>query len=302
MLAPQPWIETHRKFYYQLQGTVDAELAKVLDALRASKAYENTIVVFLSDHGDMLGAHGGMHQKWHNAYEETTHVPFLVSSPLIGAGQREIDALTSHADLLPTLLGFARIDQAEALKRVSADHTEARPLPGRDLSGLIFGSEPDPPSAPLLYVTEDEISEGSARPGSPFQRLAMKLKRYSVIVQPNHIEMVIADVDVDGEPHLVKFSRYHDNQQFWTVPGERDERLSGPEDRHRHRARTRRVRALRPRVDPFEERNLAHPSHADDRSRALQQTMLGLLREQLTAKRLTPVIGEVPGYRPPAAV
>ena len=34
MLAPQPWIETHRKFYYQLQGTVDAELAKVLDALR----------------------------------------------------------------------------------------------------------------------------------------------------------------------------------------------------------------------------------------------------------------------------
>src|SRR6476469_5751475 len=32
MLAPQPWIETHRKFYYQLQGTVDAELAKVLDA------------------------------------------------------------------------------------------------------------------------------------------------------------------------------------------------------------------------------------------------------------------------------
>ena len=38
MLAPQPWIETHRKFYYQLQGTVDAELAKVLDALRATKA------------------------------------------------------------------------------------------------------------------------------------------------------------------------------------------------------------------------------------------------------------------------
>ena len=130
MLAPQPWIETHRKFYYQLQGTVDAELAKVLDALRATKAYENTIVVFLSDHGDMLGAHGGMHQKWHNAYDETTHVPFLVSSPLIGGGQREIDALTSHADLLPTLLGFAGIDQAEALKRVSVGHTEARPLAG----------------------------------------------------------------------------------------------------------------------------------------------------------------------------
>ena len=124
MLAPQPWIETHRKFYYQLQGTVDAELAKVLDALRATTAYENTIVVFLSDHGDMLGAHGGMHQKWHNAYDETTRVPFLVSSPLIGGGQREIDALTSHADLLPTLLGFAGIDQAEAFKLVSVGHSD----------------------------------------------------------------------------------------------------------------------------------------------------------------------------------
>ena len=141
MLAPQPWIETHRKFYYQLQRTVDEEIAKVLAALRATKAYENTIVVFSSDHGDMLGAHGGMHQKWHNAYEETTHVPFLVSGPLIPGGRRELDALTSHADLIPTLLGLAGIDQAEALERVSADHSEAHPLVGRDLSGLILGTD-----------------------------------------------------------------------------------------------------------------------------------------------------------------
>ena len=44
-------------------------------------------------------------------------------------------------------------------------------------------------------------------------------------MQPNHLQTVIAEVDVDGEPHLVKFSRYYDNPQFWTVPGERDERL-----------------------------------------------------------------------------
>ena len=299
MLAPQPWIETHRKFYYQLQGTVDAELAKVLDALRATKAYENTIVVFISDHGDMLGAHGGMHQKWHNAYEETTHVPFLVSSPLIGGGQREIDALTSHADLLPTLLGFAGIDQAEALKRVSVGHTEARPLLGRDLSGLIFGSEPDPPSDPLLFVTDDEISEGSAKPGSPFQRLAMKLKRYSVIVQPNHIETVIAEVEVDGAPHLVKFSRYHDNQQFWTVPGERDERLRGRKTITVTEPEPDEYELYDLTLDPLEERNLAHPSHATDDSRRLQETMFELLTQQLSEKRLVPRAGELPGYRSP---
>ena len=53
-------------------------------------------------------------------------------------------------------------------------------------------------------------------------------------------------------------------------------------------------------LDPFEEHNLAHPSHADDHTRALQSTMLALLAEQLAAKRLTPSAGEVPGYRPPA--
>ena len=300
MLAPQPWIETHRKFYYQLQRTVDDELAKVLDALGATKAYENTIVVFSSDHGDMLGAHGGMHQKWHNAYEETTRVPFLVAGPLIAGGQREIDTVTSHADLIPTLLGFAGIDQAEALERVAVEHSEARPLVGRDLSGLIMGRDADPPSDPVLFVTDDEISEGSARPGSPFQRFAMKLKRYSVIVQPNHIETVVAEVDVDGEPHLVKLSRYHDNQQFWTVPGERDERLHGRKTLTVTEPEPDEYELYDLTLDPFEERNLAHPTHADDSTRALQRKMLGLLHEQLAAKRLVPVAGEVPGYRPPA--
>jgi hypothetical protein len=104
-------------------------------------------------------------------------------------------------------------------------------------------------------------------------------------------------VDIDGEPHIVKFSGVHDNQQFWTVPGERDERLRG------------RKSITEPEPEPdegelydltlLEERNLAHPTNVDDRSRALQQTMLALLAEQLVAKRLTPSAGETPGYRPP---
>jgi hypothetical protein len=61
-------------------------MGRVLDAFRATHAYENTIVVFSSDHGDMLGAHGGMQQKWHNAYEETTHVPFVGYGDLYEAG------------------------------------------------------------------------------------------------------------------------------------------------------------------------------------------------------------------------
>lgn len=224
MLAPQPLIEMHRKFYYQLQRTVDEQIGRVLNALRATGAYQNTIVIFTSDHGDMLGGHGGMHEKWHNAYEETIHVPFVVSSPLFQGGRREGDIPTSHADILPTLLGLAGIDGNAALERVAANHTETRPPAGRDLSNLIRGTG-RPPSEPVFFVTDDEISEGSAKPGSPVQRWARKLGTYETVIQPNHIETIIAKVDVDGEQHLVKLSRYHDNEQFWTVPGEHDERL-----------------------------------------------------------------------------
>ena len=106
-----------------MQAAVDREITRVLDALRASGDYENTIVVFSSDHGELQGAHGGMHQKWHNAYEESLRVPFIVSSPLLPDGPRELDVPTSHADVIPTLLGLAGIDQDDALARLGAENT-----------------------------------------------------------------------------------------------------------------------------------------------------------------------------------
>ncbi len=301
ILAPQPWNETHLKFYYQMQAEVGRQITRVLDALRDTDAYENTIVIFTSDHGDMQGAHGGMHEKWHVAYEEAIHVPFIVASPLLPGGVRELDIPTNHADLIPTLLGLTGIDPEPTLARLQSDHSDAHPLVGRDLSSAIRAAEPAAPAEPILFTTDDEISEGNETTRSPFGRVARALHRYSTVTQPNHLQTVIAEVDVDGEQHLIKFSRYYDNAQFWTVPGERDERLR---DRH-----TDTVTEPEPdeyelydlTLDPFEERNLAHPSHADDRSRAVQARMLKLLIEQLDAKRLTPSTGETPGYRPPAS-
>ena len=298
--APQPWNETHLKFYYQLQATVGDQITRVLDALQASGAYEDTIVVFSSDHGDMQGAHGGMHEKWHNAYEEALNVPFIVSSPLLPGGARELEIPTNHADLIPTLLGLVGIEHDQALAKLQVDHIDARPLVGRDLSDAIRALAPEPSAEPVLFMTDDEISEGTAHGASPFQRVARATRTFSTIEQPNHIETVIAEVDVDGEQHLVKFSRYHDNQQFWTVPGERDERLRGRKTITITEPEPDEYELYDITADPREERNLAHPTYADDRSRALQATMLGLLSEQLAAKRLTPSAGERPGYRAPA--
>ena len=255
--------------------------------------------MFSSDHGDMQGAHGGMHEKWHNAYEEALNVPFIISSPLLPGGARELDVPTNHADLIPTLLGLVGIDSDEALARLQADHSDARPLVGRDLSAAVRALQPEPSSEPVLFITDDEISEGSAHGASPFQRVARATRTFSTIEQPNHIETVIAEVDVDGEKHLVKLSRYHDNQQFWTVPGEKDERLRGRKTVTVTEPELDEYELYDLTLDPHEERNLAHSTHATERTRALEAVMLRLLGEQLAAKRLTPSTGEVPGYRPP---
>jgi len=241
-----------------------------------------------------------MHEKWHNAYEEALNVPFIVSSPLLPGGARELEIPTNHADLIPTLLGLVGIEHDEALAKLQVDHTDARPLVGRDLSDAIRALKPEPSAGPVLFMTDDEISEGTAHGASPFQRVARATRTFSTIVQPNHIETVIAEVDVDGEQHLVKLSRYHDNQQFWTVPGERDERLRGRKTITVTEPDPDEYELYDITLDPHEERNLAHPTYADDRSRVLQGTMLGLLREELAAKRLTPSAGERPGYRAPA--
>jgi arylsulfatase A-like enzyme len=300
MFAPQPFTQPHLKFYYEMQAAVDQQITRVLDALQETEAHENTVVVFTSDHGDMMGAHGGIHQKWHNAYEESLRVPFIVSSPLLPAGHREFDIPTSHADLIPTLLGLAGIDRDEALARLSTDHSEARPLVGRDLSAAIRSARPQSEADPVLFMTDDEISEGSemSKKASP-QGLARFARFYSTVEQPNHIETVIAELDVDGEEHLVKFSRYHDNPQFWTVPGERDERLRGRKTITVTEPEPDEYELYDLTLDPLEERNLAHPSHADESSRELQQKMFALLAEELERKRLTPKQGGTPGYRPP---
>ncbi len=122
---------------------------------------------------------------------------------------------------------------------------------------------------------------------------------YETVAQPNHIETVVARIDVEGEEHTVKFSRYFDNQQFWTVPGERDERLS--------RRKITTVTDPDPdqfelydlTIDPLEIDNLAFTAKTDTRSRELQERMLNLLADQLNKKRFVPSVGGVPGYEPP---
>jgi uncharacterized sulfatase len=91
--------------YFGCNSFVDHEIGRVIDATHALWP-ENTYLIFTSDHGDMLGAHG-LRGKGAAMYNEIARIPFIVEQPgQLGAG-RVSQTPVSHIDLLPTMLELA---------------------------------------------------------------------------------------------------------------------------------------------------------------------------------------------------
>ena len=92
--------------YYRMIEKVDGEIGKVLRSLREAGLEKNTLIVFMSDHGDCQGAH-----RWNQKtvfFEEATKVPFVFNYPGIQPFQSDFLVQTG-IDLLPTLCDFAGI-------------------------------------------------------------------------------------------------------------------------------------------------------------------------------------------------
>lgn len=121
--TPDDW-RRQRWGYYRLIEKVDAEIGRVLEALRRAGLEEKTLVVFTSDHGECAGAHG-FNQKT-VFYEESVRVPLVVSFKGRTAAAQCEKLVNTGIDLLPTMLDVAGI---EIPKR----------LPGRSLAPLALG-------------------------------------------------------------------------------------------------------------------------------------------------------------------
>ena len=94
---------TCRAAYWAMTDLIDHQVGRMLDALDRTGQLENTIVIFMSDHGEMLGDHG-IYLKGPHFYEPAVHVPLIVSWPECIAGGRRSSALVELTDLAPTLL------------------------------------------------------------------------------------------------------------------------------------------------------------------------------------------------------
>jgi arylsulfatase A-like enzyme len=141
--APRQFAEKSLPGYYGMIEGVDRQFARLLRALDEAGVADNTIVVFSSDHGDMIGSQGYKAKRW--PYEESARTPFLIRHPKrIPAGSALTDPFGTP-DIYPTLSGLAGVKPPENLD-------------GADFSDLFTGNTKTAPrdfvymEMPYAYV------------------------------------------------------------------------------------------------------------------------------------------------------
>ena len=123
--------------YYALCSALDDNVGRLLAALDNLQLAGNTMVVFTSDSGDLLGSQGLDGDD--EPFEESVRVPLILRHPTAFASGRNNDALFCNVDLMPTLLGFCGIETSDAGQ-------------GQNLSGWIAGGQGAHPSESIYSV------------------------------------------------------------------------------------------------------------------------------------------------------
>ena len=114
-----PWTEEQYRDYIRRYwgycGYIDAQIGRIIQQLKESDEWKNTLIIFTSDHGDMLTGHGMIFKLAANGYEELFKVPAIIKLPGDIKNGIKHQALASSIDLLPTILDVAGIKPPEAI-------------------------------------------------------------------------------------------------------------------------------------------------------------------------------------------
>ena len=139
--------------YYAAITYIDDEVGRIVEALKETGQFENTVILITSDHGDMLGSQGTFLKR--KPWAESLHVPGIVHYPEAVPSGQELSLPFSHVDVVPTLLGLAGIDSPEGVS-------------GLDLSAHLLspehGGRPDGEAPESVYAQSYTPTERSEFP------------------------------------------------------------------------------------------------------------------------------------------
>lgn len=161
-LSPDEWRNCIAR-YYAFVSLIDAEFGRLIDLLEELGVSENTIVMFVSDHGDLVGSHR-MWDKGPMVYEDQIHIPLVVRWPGVTAAGSTCDDMVSLIDMMPTLVEAAGLSLPQ-------------PVDGRTLVPFLRGERAeDWPDDVYVQYNGEGVSLYSIR--------AVRSRRYKYVYYP----------------------------------------------------------------------------------------------------------------------
>ena len=157
MNASAPYRPEIAAHYYGLIELVDDQVGRVLAALEDRGLAENTVVMFLADHGEALGDHG-LWGKGPYHFDSVIRVPFIVRWPGRTRAGGVCDRVSGLVDFAPTILEMAGAPVPEGLLPDPLESPQAPPAwPGRSLVGALTGEQADTDADALVEMDEDYL-------------------------------------------------------------------------------------------------------------------------------------------------
>ena len=151
------WIRECIRQTYGMISHVDEQVGRVLAVLENQGLMDDTIIMFISDHGDQLGEHGFLY-KMDYPYNAHMHVPFVARVPG-GVQGHVVEDVVSQIDLVPTVLALAGVSHPDDLCRAALRPGQANippALPGEVLAPVLrTGARPERRNALVEHDTVD---------------------------------------------------------------------------------------------------------------------------------------------------
>ena len=176
--------------YYGLIEMIDDQVGRVLDALRTNGLEEETIVLFIADHGEALGDHG-MWGKGPYHIDGVIRVPFLVRWPGHTTPGTVHHGVVSLLDFAPTILDMAAVPVPEGRIPSEPEAPEAPDAwPGRSLASVLAGDDPGAERPALVEMDEDYLG---------FKMRTLVSQRYRMTCYSGQSYGELFDLDNDPE-------------------------------------------------------------------------------------------------------
>ncbi len=178
--------------YFASLTFMDRQVGRVLDALDRAGLAGRTIVVFVSDHGQHLGEHGGLWAKL-TLFEESLRVPLLLAGPGIPVG--ETPCVVELLDLYPTVAGLAGLTLPAGLEGRDLSPLFTRPGQCKELAGGERGA-----------LSEIRLAAGT---GKVARSLRTERYRYTEWGSPDEAELYDLAADPGEHINLARDSAAH---------------------------------------------------------------------------------------------